>query len=180
MTDQELRDLVGSLAIDTKSIKEAISRLAEQHEKTEATVRKVAQQVGGIGNNQGDIAEQFFYNAVNDKLELAGVHYDYADKNCSRRRNGVEDEFDIVLINGKDVAIIETKYKAHEKDLNRLLKSKKENFEKLYTEYTGYNHHYALASFYFSDDLKQRALENGIIVIERKGKTIETFVPANR
>ena len=37
--------------------------------------------------------------------------YSFVDKNMTRTSNGISDEYDIVMINGKDVAIIEVKYK---------------------------------------------------------------------
>jgi hypothetical protein len=35
------------------------------------------------------------------------------------------------MVNEKDIAIIEVKYKAHEKDLEKLLTKKQENFREL-------------------------------------------------
>jgi hypothetical protein len=91
--------------------------------------------------------------------------------------NKIEDEFDIVLVNGKDVAIIEIKYKLHQKDIDTLLNKKIVNFRKLYPEYKDYNHHLGLASFKINDDLKQEALSNGVMVLQRKGDVIESFLP---
>ena len=54
---------------------------------------------------------------------------------------------------------------------------KYENFKKLYPEYKDYNHHLGLASFYINDDVKDEALNNNIMLLERKGDIIETIVP---
>jgi len=89
----------------------------------------------------------------------------------------LQDTFDIFLLNGKDIAIIETKYKAHENDVIKLINKKYENFKKLYSEYKDYNHHLGLASFYISDDVKNEALKNNIMVLQRKGDIIETTLP---
>ncbi|GEM_PF-4969643 len=53
MTDQELKELVASLAIKS-------DRLDAQLAKTDAKLDKVAKLLGGIGNSQGEIAEEFF------------------------------------------------------------------------------------------------------------------------
>lgn len=140
--------------------------------------KKVGKMVGGIANNQGDIAEEFFYNSIKSNPSLAGIDYDFIDKNVTRSKNNIEDEYDILLVNGKDVAIIETKYKAHEKDVIKLIATKYENFKKLYTEYKDYNHHLALASFSINDDVKKEALKNNIILLQRKGDLIETTLPS--
>ncbi len=143
--------------------------------KTEATVQRVAKLVGNISNNQGDIAEEFFYNSLSCNPMLNGIKYDITDKNITRKRFGIEDEFDMVLINGKDVAIIETKYKAHSKDIIKLVTKKLENFKILYPEYKDYAHHLALASFHINDDVKKEAKNNNIILLQRKGDLIETL-----
>lgn len=134
--------------------------------------------LGNISNNQGDVAEEFFYNSLEHNKDLAGVHYDYVGKNWQHDMNKVRDEFDIVMVNGKDVAIIEVKYKAHKADLDKLLTKKYENFKILYPMYKDYNHHLGLAAFHINQDLKEEALEQGVIVLQRKGDVVETFVKA--
>ncbi|MEA2027648.1 MAG: hypothetical protein U9N49_01550, partial [Campylobacterota bacterium] len=68
-------------------------------------------------------------------------------------------------------------YKAHEKDIIKLINKKYANFQKLYPEYRDYNHHLGLASFYINDDIKNSALKNNIMVLQRKGDVIETILP---
>ena len=109
--------------------------------------------------------------------KVGGITYDFINKNITRKRDDVEDEFDIVLVNGEDIAIIEVKYKAHERDLQRLLHKKYTNFKKLYPEYKNYKHHLGLASFYMSDDLKEEALSNQVMILQRKGDIVETTLP---
>ena len=149
----------------------------EQMKKTDLKLDKIAKLVGNISNNQGDIAEEFFYNSLANKPTLAGIDYDFIDKNVTRRKETIEDEYDILLINGKHIAIIETKYKAHTKDIEKLITKKYNNFKKLYPEYKDYTHHLGLASFYINDDVKELALEKNVILLQRKGDLIETLLP---
>ena len=201
MTDQELRDLVAktSKTVDrisdnlNKHIKENAIRMEEtdrqmketdirmketdiQMKETDRKLKSVGAQLGNIGANQGDIAEEFFVNSLSD-LKVCGIQYDELHKNMHKRIRKNEGEFDIVLINGVDIAIIETKYKAHEDDLEDLIESKHKKFKELYPEYNNYNHHLGLASFYISDELKNKALKNNIFVLQRKGDLIESFLP---
>jgi hypothetical protein len=147
----------------------------KRHAKTEATVEKVAKLIGNVSNNQGYIAEEFFYNSLSSNPTLNGINYDFTDKNASRKRNGIEDEFDILMVNGKDIVIIETKYKAHSTDIEKLVTKKLDNFKKLYPEYKNYSHHLTLASFYINDDVKKEAKNNNVILLQRKGDLIETI-----
>jgi len=193
MTDHELKELVGSLAIAQAKTDEQMKELRESQQTTDIQMKKTDEQikrneakltkmgvlVGNIGNNQGDVAEEFFYNSLEDKKDLAGVHYDFIDKNWKSSTKNLRDEFDIVMVNGKDIAIIEVKYKAHESDLEKLLTKKQTNFKELFPLYKDYTHHLALASFYMPQEMKEKALENNVIVLQRKGDVMETFIPKN-
>jgi hypothetical protein len=160
-----------------KKTDEQMRRTDEQMKRTDEKLKKMGIHLGNISNNQGDVAEEFFYNSIKSNPTLGGIAYDFTEKNVTRNKGDVEDEFDMVLVNGNDVAIIETKYKAHHNDLERLIHNKYENFKKLYPEYREYNHHLGLASFYFNDDLKKEALKQGVMVLQRKGDVVETIVP---
>ncbi|MFZ2968576.1 MAG: YraN family protein, partial [Sulfuricurvum sp.] len=166
MTDQELKDLVASLAISQaktdaqmretdaqmKALRESQAKTDAQMQKTDEQMKKTDERfedlrasnkrmgilLGNISNNQGDVAEEFFYNSLEDKKNLAGIHYDFIDKNWKSSTKNLRDEFDIVMVNGKDIAIIEVKYKAHEKDLEKLLTKKQENFRELFPIYKDY------------------------------------------
>jgi len=165
--------------LELKSSQEQMSlRLEVSQEKSDRRLDKVTKMLGNMGNNQGDVAEEFFYNSLEAKPSLAGINYDFIDKNITRSKKGLRDEFDIVLVNGKDIAIIETKYKAHTADVEKLVNKKYNNFKKLYPEYKDYTHHLGLASFNMNEDVKELASKNNVILLQRKGDIIETIVPS--
>ena len=110
-------------------------RTDERFEDLRASNKRMGILLGNISNNQGDVAEEFFYNSLEDKKDLAGIHYDFIDKNLKSSTKTLRDEFDIVMVNGKDIEIIEVKYKAHEKDLEKLLTQKHTNFRELFQIY---------------------------------------------
>ncbi len=164
-------------SIELKKSQEQADRRQEQADKR---LDKVAKLMGNISNNQGDIAEEFFYNSLAAKPILAGIHYDFIDKNTTRRKSNIEDEYDILMVNGKDIAIIETKYKAHVRDIEKLVHKKYENFKKLYPEYKNYTHHLGLASFNINEEVKEEAFKNNVILLQRKGDLIETILPLEK
>jgi thiamine phosphate synthase YjbQ (UPF0047 family) len=173
----ELKESQAKTDEQMKKTDEQMKKTDEQMKKTDEKLKSMGIHLGGISNNQGDIAEEFFYNSLAYNTKLAGIEYDFIDKNVTRRKNKIEDEFDILLVNGKDVAIIETKYKAHMSDVERLINKKYVNFKKLYPEYKDYNHHLGLASFNINDDVKEMALKNSVMLLQRKGDLIETTLP---
>ena len=164
--------------LEFKSSQEKISfELKESQEEFRKEMKKQTIYLGNIGRNQGDIAEEFFINSISPTLKIGGIQYDQLHKNWHKKTKKAEGEFDIVLINGKDIAIIETKYKAHENDLDDLINKKHTNFKKLYPQYDNYTHHLGLASFYINDDTKEKALNNNVMILQRKGDLIETIMP---
>jgi len=187
MIDNDLKELLATLTKKQIEASEQIQKTDEQMKKTDIKLeklltshKKLGKMVGGISNSQGDVAEEFFINSIGSHQNIGGIQYDFMDNNISRKRNNIEDEFDIVLVNGKDVAIIEIKYKLHQKDIDNLLNTKIVNFKKLYPEYKNYTHHLGLASFKIHNDLKQEALNNDIMILQRKGDIIESFLPKQR
>jgi Holliday junction resolvase-like predicted endonuclease len=192
MTDQELKDLVAQTFKGLQELKAYQAETSEQMRKTDEQMRKTDEQMkrtdaklermgitlGNIGNNQGSVAEEFFYNSLEHNPTLGGIHYDFIDRHWSHRVGNLKDEFDIVMVNGKDIAIIEVKYKAHEDDLIKLVSKKIDNFKQLFPMYKDYTHHLVLATFSLYDEIKAKALAQGVTVLQRKGDTIESFVPA--
>jgi hypothetical protein len=175
---QAMLELKASQEKISNELKNSNLELKASQEKSDRRLDKVAKMLGNIGNNQGDVAEEFFYNSLKTKPILAGIDYDFIEPNAHRSKNNIEDEFDMLLINGKDIAIIETKYKAHIRDIEKLINQKYTNFKKLYPEYKDYTHHLGLASFNINEDVKEEAEKNNVILLQRKGDIIETIVPS--
>jgi hypothetical protein len=164
-----------------KSQREWDKRMKEtekQMKETSKKIDKLSDYVGSIGKNQGFVAEEFFINSISDTLELGGIQYDELNKNMAKKTKKAEGEFDIVLVNGKELALIEVKYKAHEKDIDDLVNKKHKNFKVLYPEYNDYVHHLGLASFYIYDDIKTKAKENNVMILQRKGDLLVTTLPS--
>ncbi len=196
MTDEELKALVAGLAISQDRTDAQLKENAAQHAeikallaenaaqqaktdaqlaKTGAKVDRLAEMYGGVSNSQGAVAEEFFYNSLDDNPVLAGMRFDFVVKNVTCSRAGVKDEFDLVLVNGQEVFVVEVKYKAHENDLERLLTKKAPNFRRLFPELAGRRQRFALAAFHIHDQFKKAALEQGVTVLQRKGDVIETL-----
>ncbi len=203
MTDEELKALVAGLAaaqdrtdaqqakteaklaktealIEKNAAQQArtdaqLAKTDAQLAKTDAKLNRLAEMYGGVGNSLGAAAEEFYHNSLKANPVLAGVRFDFVDRNITRSRAGLEDEFDLLLVNGREVFVVEVKYKAHENDLARLLDQKAPNFRRLFPEHADRRQRLALAAFHFHDELKQAALAQGVTVLQRKGDVIETL-----
>ncbi len=167
-TDEELKSLVASLAQTHKELFEA-------QKKTDEQIKKLSQMYGGVSNNQGKVAEEFFFNTLKHKPVLNGIRFDYIEKNVTRSKGNLEEEYDIILVTGKIVYLIEVKYKLHLKDMQVFLERKYPNFFKLYPEYNDYEVRLAFASFFIDTTCKEFAKEHKITLLQRRGKLIETL-----
>jgi hypothetical protein len=80
----ELKLSQEQMGLRLESSQEKISNeLKASQEKSDRRLDKVAKMLGNIGNNQGDVAEEFFYNSLASKPTLAGIDYDFVDKKCT-------------------------------------------------------------------------------------------------
>ena len=212
MTDQELKDLVASLAIDSKNLHAAQMETRKQIEATSTQMKLTDEQIkettaqmkltdekfketseqmmrndkmltdklnrmgitlGNVTNNQGDVAEEFFFNSLANAPHLGSIYFDDIEKNGHKRRGKTEEEYDLIMTNGDVVGIVEVKYKAHENDLDRLDR-KMQNFKKLFPIYQNYKQYGAIASFHINDDAKKAALSRGYFVLQRSGDVVHT------
>ena len=189
MTDQELKDLVASIAIAQKKTDEQLNKTDEQlrlnmeaqkktdeqMKKTDEKIKKLSQLYGGASNNQRKVAEEFFFNSLKHEPILNGIRFNFIDKNITRTMGNLQEEYDILLVNGNIVYLIEVKYNLNPKDMEVFLDKKYPNFIKLYPEYSGFEIRLAFASFSIDELCISFAKEKNITLLQRRGKVFETL-----
>jgi predicted AAA+ superfamily ATPase len=152
---------------------EQIVQLQESIKETNASLKRIGVDFGNMKRNQGEVAEEFFFNSLLDDPHLGAIHFDDIAKSQFKHRGNLQEEYDIVMTNGSAVGIIEVKYKAHENDVDQL-ERKMKNFKKLFPVYENYKLYGAIASFHLYDDAVQEALKRGFFVLQRRGEVIQT------
>lgn len=50
------------------------------------------------------------------------------------------------------------------------------NFKTLFPEFAGYRQHFGMATFAVDDDVKRQVLAEGLTLLQRRGKVIETLM----
>ncbi|MEY3807561.1 MAG: hypothetical protein RI893_537 [Pseudomonadota bacterium] len=184
MTDDELKALVASLAVAQKTTDEQIKLNAIAQKATDEQMRRndkmlteklnrMGITLGNVTNNQGDIAEEFFFQSLIKDNHLGSIHFDDVVKNMEKHRGQIQEEYDLVMTNGDAIGIVEVKYKAHENDLDKLDR-KMRNFKKLFPIYQNYKQYGAIASFHINDAAKKEALKRGYFVLQRSGDLVHT------
>ena len=185
-----------------------ISRLAERQEKTDAQIaelkesqKKTDEQIaktdaqltrlgvkmdkmnemyGGLSNNVGKASEQLFFNMLNDNPVLKGIRFNPPQRNWHNEVSKIKDEYDIVMKNDhSDILILEVKFKASLSDVEKLLTTKKRNFNILFPEYKDYEQHWGIAATIIDEGLRKMALNHGLTVLEYKSELIEHNPPSD-
>ena len=184
MTDQELKDLVANLAVSqaqtqaevaetSRVIKEIGVRMDAESAETSRVIKEVGRRMGSMASNQGDVAEEFFYNTLFDKPEVGGIRFDRVLKNIGGGKPGHQAQFDVVMHNGSSMAIVEVKYKAQTNDIEQV-ERQLERYRDIFPEYKDYKLFGGIAAFSMPDDVVSAAQEKGLFVLKRKGELLET------
>jgi hypothetical protein len=135
-------------------------------------IRELHQSVGSITNNYGKFAEEYFFNSFEKgQQNFFGKKFDKISRSLELVWKNLTDEYDIVLYNDDAVAIIEIKFKAHENDIDTVLK-KAETFRILSPNYKDFKIYLGLASMSFYPALENKCIESGIAIIKQVGDKV--------
>ena len=213
MTDQELKDLVASLAIKSDRIDaqiaasaaridaqqaktdaqiaasaaridaqmaktdEKLNRLSDLYgiasSKTDEKLNRLSELYGGVSSNLGSAAEEFFFNTLKAHPEVGGITFDRVTPNVMPAKKTKQGEFDIVLVNGSSVAVVEVKFKVHPSDIPKAAKNLK-RYREFYPEHKNFKLYGGIAGFSVSPDAVAAAKEQGFFVLKRVGTVLKT------
>jgi len=160
------------MEITDRKIAEVSEQIRINDQITNRKIDKLTEQIGGIDNNIGHHAEQFFQNVFADKKVFGGIQYDDIILNMKHSDKSGEVEFDIVLENGNSVAIIEVKSRIHPSFVRKLAEERVRKFRKYFPEYKNYDAYLGIAGFSFSKAVLEEAKKYGVGIIRRVGKGI--------
>ena len=151
-------------------LRETAESQAASSAEFDRRIKKLEASIGSINNNIGMVTEYFFVTSFEqDKRNFFGEEFYELRKNVGGMK--IAAEYDIVLINGSSIAIIEVKYKAHENDIPKVLK-KAETVRVNFPEYQWHKVYLGLASMAFYPELEQACIDNGIAIVKQVGDTM--------
>jgi hypothetical protein len=93
--------------------------------------------------------------------------------NIAYRGKKGEIEFDIALVNGKSIAIIEVKNRIHPNDVRKFAEERVEKFRIFFPEFKKHKAYLGIAGFSFSKVVLEEAKKYGMGLIKQVGKSIE-------
>ncbi|MDR2554904.1 MAG: hypothetical protein LBC64_05695 [Fibromonadaceae bacterium] len=150
-----------------------IASLAKENRETAQILKELSRHMGGIDDNQGYHAEQYFQNALSEKPIFGGVKYDVMVPNLAHKDKNGEIEFDIALINGDSIALIEVKNRIHPKFVRELAEKRIEKFREFFPKYKKFKTYLGIAAFSFGKKVTEEAEKYGIGLIRQVGDSVE-------
>jgi hypothetical protein len=113
-------------------------------------------------------AKAYFFNSLTVDPRLGDIEFDSVTPNLRFSYKGGHNEFDIVMVNGRSVALIEVQRKAHVSDLTQVA-AQVERYRRWRPEHRDYDIYCGLAAFSVPQDVHDEALEKGLFVLQRNG-----------
>jgi hypothetical protein len=151
-----------------------VQEMTESRAEFKLRMKNLDEMIGGVGNSNGAFAEEFFFNTLEygDKI-IFGEHFDECYSTIKRynKENRKKSEHDILLVNGKSVAIVEVKYKARKEDIQKML-DRLPDFRTLYPQYNDHRIYLGLAAMSFDDGVEDKSAMAGIAIVKQVGDTI--------
>ena len=172
-TDAQLAKTDAQLAKSDAKAEALLAKREIENEKSAKEWKEIKRQLGDIGHSNGDAAENFFFNALEEKKKLGNIYFDEISRNVKQKKRRLEDEYDIFLENGNSVGVIEVKYKVKKDHVEQLINKKAQNFRILFTDYVDYNLYVGIAGLSFDPEAENLAIENGLVILKQKGDVVQ-------
>ena len=204
MTDQELKDLVASLAVSqaetneeikaiqirqaktNEEISEQIKALQASQEKTDRQIEKTDRQIkqtnkqlGELGNRWGGYTEGLVYPSVKQVLQKT-FQMEFVQQRATSNKKGHNLEIDILGFansTSNRVFVVEVKSRAKDEDIDQLLNTLAE-FPQAFPHHAGKELYGMLAAVDIPLNIRQRAVKLGLYVMRASAESFKLEVPA--
>ena len=143
--------------------------IATSRAEFDSRMKNLDEMIGGVSNSNGMAAEELFYNTLdNGDKKIFGEQFTMCYRNLffhdkSRKK---KNEFDIVLVNGKSMAIVEVKYKARKEDIQKIIE-KIPDFKLCFPQYKDHRVYLGLAAMSFDRGAEKQCTDHGIAVVKQ-------------
>jgi len=174
MTDQELKDLVASLAV---SQRETERLMRESQREADRRLRELGKQIGGLGEKFGSFTEGLALPSMT-KILSRRFGMDVILPGARARNNGRSMEID-VLAHSKtrdDVFVVEVKSHLREDALDQM-RSILRDFHDFFPGYEGKKLYGVLAAVDAPEEVRRRVLQAGIYMARVHDGHFELQVP---
>ncbi len=170
---KELRESQKETSAQIQETRESIKELRESQKETDEMLKRLSKKMNSFLGNYGEVAEEYFYRSLEDKMTLGGIKFDEIDRRVRYDSHSIE--FDIMLYNGESVGIVEVKSKVHPGEIKSLTQSKVAGFKKDYPEQSQKKIYFGIASMVTNPPMIEEARKNQIFLMTQKGDHLEVI-----
>ncbi|TAL45225.1 MAG: DUF3782 domain-containing protein [Methylovulum sp.] len=185
MTDDELKQLVASLAISQKEtdkqFKETDKQFKEtgkQFKETSKQLKELGKQIGGLGKKFGSFTEGLALPSMT-KILRERFKMEVISPSVRVSKNGIDAEIDVLAYANSainEVYVVEVKSHLREEAITQL-NSLMANFKTLFPEHKDKKLYGIIAAVDMSEALKQRVLAAGFYMARIQDETFSLDVP---
>ncbi|TVR44667.1 MAG: hypothetical protein EA394_00140 [Bacteroidia bacterium] len=180
-TDEKFKETSERFKETDKKFKETDKKFKETDKKMQETDRlidRLSKITSGLGINIGEVTEDYFYHALENMTELAGLEIQRVES-IKRHVKGLQGQFDAVLFcENNTIIIVEIKHKLHPDDVGRFHLKTIPLFRQLYPEYAGEKILGAVAGMTIDESAGAKALELGLLILTQSEQKIRVLNPA--
>jgi len=151
-------------------LSEKFKETAESFKETDKKFKEVLGELGGIGNNNGAIAEDFFGRALYNTMKIGDLEFESIDFNVRRGVKNTMAEYDIILYNATKVIVIEVKYHLQKEHLRKFYEGGLKKFRTLFPHYNKYKLYGGVAALSFEKGVIEEAEKYGFYVLTQNNK----------
>ncbi len=178
MTDQELRDLVASIAKNQAQTDRQMAETGRKMAETDRQIKQVNKQLGELGNKFGSFTEGMAFPSM-EKILRNHFKMDVVALRAKSRQNGHSIEIDVMAYdNGSrnEVYLVEVKSHLTRGSIDQMLKTI-EQFPEFFGAHRDRKIYGVIAAVDIPDNLRAEVLNKGLYLARIHDGTFELLTP---
>ncbi|GBF82256.1 hypothetical protein [Aphanothece sacrum] len=174
-TSDEVWQLLGELIEAQKETRRILLQQAQEAEKsrqqTDRQIQQVNEQLGKLGNRLGEFVEWQVRPAAVRLFQERGidVHELHTEVSVKRPQGGLE--IDLLVVNEREVILIEVKSKLTQRDVDEHLE-RLAKFKEFMPRYSDAKALGAVAAMIVTDEVANYAYRRGLFVLAQSGESV--------
>ena len=172
MTDEELKNLVASLAVSQKETDAKFKETDAKFKETDRFLKEIGKAVGSYGNVEGQIFEDQIFYSFQKHPYLNDIKFEEVQRNWKRSMHGLAAEYDVVLLNGSFVGVVEAKRKLEKEDVIKFSEKTLPVFKSLYPDMQDKKLIGAFAAATVDERVLDAAKDAGILILTQDGQAL--------
>ncbi|MGZ8219094.1 DUF3782 domain-containing protein [Methylomagnum sp.] len=175
---EEIWEILRNLAQSDEALRkqqaetfQQMKETARQMKETDRKLKDVTQAIGRLGNRLGEFVEEMVRPAAVRLFRERGIDVHEVYPRAYAERDGDAMEIDLLIVNGTDAVLVETKSELKLDDVREHL-DRMGRFKALFPAYREHRVMGAVAAMVVPDDVARFAYRQGLFVLAQNGDSV--------